>query len=179
VIKLLEKEFARPLQWFSCMLHANELPLRHLLIHLDGPTTGPKAFSGEIGKALSNVEKREIVSFSPIESKLSSVFQQDLSTDQAYLFEICQSVVLGRCFEKLAQKSPGMLAHSRWVTTANRILRLYVSTTAPSKNLVILTELIVKVYAPMWFMIKNDSSCLMERNMFTKQYNCQDIFPKI
>lgn len=34
------------------MLHLNELPLRHLLVQLDGLTHGPKAFSGAIDKLL-------------------------------------------------------------------------------------------------------------------------------
>jgi hypothetical protein len=37
--------------------NANELPLRKLLILLEGPRSDPKAFTGEIGKALVNVEK--------------------------------------------------------------------------------------------------------------------------
>uniref|UniRef100_A0A6P7H9T0 Uncharacterized protein LOC114349245 n=1 Tax=Diabrotica virgifera virgifera TaxID=50390 RepID=A0A6P7H9T0_DIAVI len=52
IIRLLEIALNRPLQWFICMLHLNELPLRHLLIQLDGVTQGPKAFSGAIGKAI-------------------------------------------------------------------------------------------------------------------------------
>ena len=41
VIRLLELELGRPLQWLICLLHANELPLRHLLQKLDGVTHGP------------------------------------------------------------------------------------------------------------------------------------------
>ena len=32
----------KPLQWLPCQLHANELPLRHLMKDLDGGTSGPK-----------------------------------------------------------------------------------------------------------------------------------------
>ncbi len=38
VIRNLELKLNRPLQWFICLLHANELPLRHLFIKLDGET---------------------------------------------------------------------------------------------------------------------------------------------
>ena len=55
VIRLLEQRLGRPLQWFVCLLHANELPLRHLLIKLDGVTSGPKLFSGPIGSLLSGL----------------------------------------------------------------------------------------------------------------------------
>lgn len=36
IIRLLETELKRPLQWFICQIHANELPLRHLMVQLDG-----------------------------------------------------------------------------------------------------------------------------------------------
>src|SRR6185436_21130190 len=48
VIRLLEVEMQKPLQWLVCQLHANELPLRHLFEHLDGATSSPCAFSGPI-----------------------------------------------------------------------------------------------------------------------------------
>jgi hypothetical protein len=38
VIRLLELHLGRPAQWSICMYHFNELPLRHLLIHIDGTT---------------------------------------------------------------------------------------------------------------------------------------------
>jgi hypothetical protein len=42
IIVLIEKELQKPLQWLVCQLHANELPLRHLIKHLDGETCGPR-----------------------------------------------------------------------------------------------------------------------------------------
>jgi hypothetical protein len=36
IIRQLELHVKRPLQWFICMFHFNELPLRHLFAHLDG-----------------------------------------------------------------------------------------------------------------------------------------------
>jgi hypothetical protein len=65
-------------------LHANELPLRHLIIHLDGPTTGPKGFSGPLGKALNKIEERSVVAFKPIKSKMPLMIIAELSTDQKY-----------------------------------------------------------------------------------------------
>lgn len=51
------------------------------------------------------------------------------------------------------------MSHSRWLTTANRILRLYVATVEPSQNLRTLATFIMNVYGPMWFSIKKSSSC--------------------
>lgn len=61
---------------------------------------------------------------------------------------------LGEFPTSLATRNPGKLSHARWLTTANRILRLYVSTTNPSANLIEIATFIIKVYAPMWFYIK-------------------------
>ena len=42
IIRLLKTNLDRPLHWFICQLHANELPLRHLIKTLDGKTTGSR-----------------------------------------------------------------------------------------------------------------------------------------
>ena len=47
----------RPLQRFVCLLHANELQLKHLIIELDGVTRCPKLFYGSIGSLLPTCEK--------------------------------------------------------------------------------------------------------------------------
>ena len=44
--------------------------------------------------------------------------------------------------------------HSRWLTTAYRIFRLYVSSEDSTDNLRTLEDYIMKVYAPMWSEIK-------------------------
>ena len=54
---------------------------------------------------------------------LARCHQRSLSTDQKYLYAICQAVVSGYFPVDLIHKCPGKMAHSRWLTTANRILR--------------------------------------------------------
>lgn len=160
VIRLLEEYLSRPLQWFICLLHANELPLRHLLQKLDGATSGPKAFLGPIGKALVGCEELPIVKFQCITFENCPVVDAlDLSNDQRYLYDICCAVSTGICPDDLASKKPGPVVHSRWLTTASRLLRLYVSTIEPSDSLVELTTYVVKVYASVWFNVKAASSC--------------------
>ena len=51
-IRNLEELLHRPLQWVVCLLHTNELPLRHVFATLDGATSGPDAFAGPIGKKI-------------------------------------------------------------------------------------------------------------------------------
>ncbi|GBN65783.1 hypothetical protein AVEN_265437-1 [Araneus ventricosus] len=114
---------ARPLQWVVCQLHSNEHPLRRLIEHLDGSTTGPQGFSGSIGKILSNCEHLLIIetflqilgNFPIIEKNVSDNF----STDQKYLWDICMAVTSGQYSPSLANKNPGKLSHTRWLTATN------------------------------------------------------------
>lgn len=159
VIVLWERQLQRPLQWLICQLHANELPLRHLMHFLDGDTSGPRGFCGPIGKSLADCNDRPVQSFQPIRADIPIISKLNLSSDQQYLYDICQSVVSGVCSERLAKRETGKIVHSRWVTLANRILRTYVSTSKPSDALKTLATFIVKVYAPCWFNIKCKQSC--------------------
>jgi len=59
---------------------------------------------------------------------------------------------------EMAMWNPGCLNHSWWLTTANRILWLYVSDEEPSENLKMQVT-IIRIYAPMWFTINVQSSC--------------------
>lgn len=159
VIVLLEKHLKRPLQWFVCLLHANELPLRHLFSSIDGTTTGPNTFSGMLGKQLDNCLDFKIEAFEPISTELPDLNIDLLSTDQIYLYQMCSAISSGTVPPNLAYRDPGKLAHSRWLTCANRILRLYIGTAKPTNNLKELATFIMKVYAPNWFDIKSKSSC--------------------
>lgn len=49
VMSQLEKRIGRPFQRVVCLLHTNELPLRHLFQSLDGKSTGPSTYSGPLG----------------------------------------------------------------------------------------------------------------------------------
>ena len=158
ILKLIEIEIERPLQWLICLLHANELPFRHVFECIDGKTSGPTSFKGMIGKKISkDLTKANIVEFTPVQCdiKMPEYIVKDLSTDQKYLYEMCIGITTGRIPQNLALKSPGALHHARWLTKANRILRLYVSTLNPEKNLQDLVKIILQVYAPGWFQIKS------------------------
>lgn len=162
VIRKLEVKWNRPLQWIICMLHMNELPLRAIITTIDGTTTGPRAFSGPIGSRLNYCELSEPVEFDPItfdyNTECLDQILDTLNTDQKYLFDICVAISNAEFSRKLAHRAPGAISHSRWLTTANRILRLYVSEKNPSQKLRTLATYIIKVYAPMVFEIKKNWS---------------------
>ena len=157
-IRLIELKLNKPVHWFICQLHANELPLRHLIQTLDGKTSGPKGYTGNIGKKLERCETLNIVEFQAIPTSIPEINQSDLSTDQQYLYNIVRSISNGMLRQGLQYMNPGKLAHSRWLTTANRILRLYAATEEPSATLKTIAEYIMKVYAPIWFSIRFASS---------------------
>lgn len=142
-----------------CLLHANELPLRHLFLSIDGTTTGPNSFSGGIGKKLGKCLDFKPTPFEAIPTKLQKVNIDLLSTDQKYLYEICSAMYAGLVSPSLSSRGPGNLAHSRWLTCANRILRLYIGTAKPPDILKQLALFIMKVYEPKWFDIKSMPSC--------------------
>ena len=159
ILRRLEEKLKRPLHWIICQLHSNELPLRHLLIQLDGKTGGPRQFTGLIGKLLyeTNFENLQIDDFQPISADVIEIdedYSTDISSDQKYLFEMYQVVSTGVCQPSLASRKPGVMAHSRWLTTASRVLRLYVSTEDPPENLKLVVLYVMQVYTPMWFRIK-------------------------
>ena len=107
----------------------------------------PSRYSGPIGKALlAHAEKLDVQTFEPMSIDFPPVDRNDLSTDQQYLFDICRVVSEGTCSEDIALRQPGAMNHSRWLTTANRILRLYIGTDKLSENLKIIARFIMAVY---------------------------------
>ena len=155
-IALLEKKLNRPVHWFVCLLHLNELPLRNIIEKLYGVSKGPETFCGVQNKPLRQCETMKIVQFDKIATEVPCVdekIKDDLSTDQNYLLEIALAVSKGTVPIKLANRSPGNMSLARWLTTAARFLRLYVSTENPNANLKMVVTFIMKVYVPSWFAI--------------------------
>ena len=56
----------------------------------------------------------------------------------------------------LTTQLAGPLNHSRWLTLAIRLLELYTKTPDPSSSLIKVVTFIMKVYVPMWFIIKSN-----------------------
>lgn len=86
---------------------------------------------------------------------------KNLSVDQRYLYDMCHAIENGVVNASLGMRNPGTLVHSRFLTTANRVLRYYVSVSSSTIKLTSLVEYIIKVYAPIWFNIKANESFLM------------------
>jgi hypothetical protein len=187
IIRRLEKSLGRPLQWLICLLHANELPFRKYFSVVDGgETKGPKTSCGEIGSVLDfDPKDKPVVAFMSLPGKvvdISENVKKELNTDQLYFLRVCLAVQKGYHNNKdvpfLQMAQPGNLNHSRWLTKANRILRLYMSETAPSEPLMRIVKFIVNFYGPSWFYIKTHSSCQDgARNIFYMLQLLQDLDP--
>ena len=156
IIQYIENAVGHSLLWCICLLHTNELLSRHLFQTLDGPKTGDKTLYDSIEKLLQSCEQMPVVQFKPIAvgEGLPEIQHENLSTDQKYLYEIVQSIREGSITNDLAHRKPGHLHHSRWLTLANRVCRLYVATEKPTKNLQLITHFIVTHYSVNWFLIK-------------------------
>lgn len=167
VMHWVEAKLNRKLIWLVCALHTNELPLRHLITELDGKTLTNNKWSGTIGNMLDTATELEINPsfaslFFPEPLTPCDDIVKDLSTDQAYCYRITQAIRTGVLPTDLALLEIGPVSHSRWLTTANRICRIWVSKHGLKgndlKTLQLLVEYIVGVYYPCWFAIKSKFS---------------------
>ncbi|CAH1099226.1 unnamed protein product [Psylliodes chrysocephalus] len=111
-IRFIENHIKRPLQWCICLLHANELPLRHLFQSLDGDTKGSYSFSKPIRDLLKHCQDMPIVEFKPIKTSLPQLQPDDLSTDQQYLYKICIGIQNGTVTSNLAKRDPEKMSHA-------------------------------------------------------------------
>lgn len=187
IIRQIEQSVRRPVQWLICLLHTNELPFRKYLSLLDGGcTTGPSTSTGEITSALIfDPEDLPLAEFQPIPGKVLDVsdsVKNDLSTDQKYFLEACLAVQGGiggtESRKRLKTAMPGNVSHARWLTKANRILRLYMSKEQCTCNesLYKIAKFIVNVYAPSWFYIKQHPSCFDgAKNFFYLMQLCYNL----
>lgn len=89
-----------------------------------------------------------------------SVDISSLSTDAKNLLLLAKAIEKKEVSLDLANTKLGPIFHARWLTKAARILRVYVSTSKPTKNVQILTEYVMKVYIPMYFNVKYYNSIL-------------------
>ncbi len=118
-----------------------------------------RGFTGNIGRQLKTYDSFPIIDFQRIDAEEPTVDCGDyFSTNEKYLFDIHQAITNGYYSPDLVHHSPVKMAHSRWLTTANRLLRIYISTVCPSENLMNIASFIMKVYTPMSFSIKQSTS---------------------
>nr|CAI5825091.1 unnamed protein product [Callosobruchus analis] len=76
--------------------------------------TGFQSYSVSIGKALKGCEQLRLEPFQSIICTLPNVTNnQDLSTDQRYLFDTFEAINLRSCADNLLKKNPGKTGYSK------------------------------------------------------------------
>lgn len=112
----------------------------------------------------------QVVKFNKIKmGKIPEVVQDwnTLRGDQKYLYRIVRAINDGKCDDKLAKYIPGPVSPARWLGTACRLCRLYISKENPSQTLIKLVQFIVQIYAPFWFLVKSQPQAIHgSRNVF-------------
>nr|XP_047139363.1 uncharacterized protein LOC124815162 [Hydra vulgaris] len=133
VMHFMELKLGRKLNWIVCALHTNELPLKRLIKLLDGESKSGTKWSGPIGSLLDEATNLEINPFfSRVETgepliNLSNDVVKDLSTDQYYGYQIVKAIRSGHVPQQLGLLEIGPVNMARWLTTANRICRIRIS----------------------------------------------------
>ncbi|GBN81779.1 hypothetical protein AVEN_193423-1 [Araneus ventricosus] len=104
-ISLFENALKHPVQAvLRIITNLIELPLRKVMVTLDGPTSGPTSFSGPVGKRLRSCQDLPVVEYNKRESIFPEINFKELSTNQEYLWDICQALVKGECPQDLASR---------------------------------------------------------------------------
>ena len=158
---MLEDKLKKSLTWIICSLYLYELPLRHLCKEYIGSANGPSNHKGIIGEEIQNCENIEIFEDFVIMhgTPLPEFELNDLSMDKTYSDRIIKVIQMGVIDYKLFKLKPRKISHSRWLTTANRLCRLYVTKNNSEIELKLLINFIVSVYGPSWFEIKQQWIC--------------------
>lgn len=149
IIRKIEENVGHAVQWVICMLHTNELPLRHYFSLLDGNTTGPNSFKGPIGQIIIYPEllrSLPVVDFEKIPSpELPELDAAALSKDQQYLYLMCKAVSTGNKQSQIFVRKPARVHHARFMNLGSNCLRLYVSKEAPSEQLKSIAKFVMQV----------------------------------
>ena len=164
IMAWLERFLGRKVTWIVCQLHTNELGLRHLMEELDGKTNSKTGWKGDLGKLLKSTNDMRVnyefeqVDLGPELIKLPEEVRADLSNDQKLLYDRAHAIRSGQLSRDVALKKGGSLVHSRWLTFAAELLKMWMSDHGLVGDLLerlrTLVTYILTVYVPMWFNIK-------------------------
>ena len=93
VTTFLEKLLGHRVHRLICQIHVNELPLRRLIVVLDGPYISKSGFSGPIGKLLEKVNTLKVdMNFDPVEALESMPSSSYLKMSSAIYQQIARTV---------------------------------------------------------------------------------------
>lgn len=161
---LVENLVGHKLYWAICMLHTNELVLRHLIVGLDGPTSSGTGFSGPVCKLLSKVNQMEYnPNFHALPGgedliKIPDSILSTMSTDQQLSYKLVQAVKSGNLPPELQEVQCGLISHARFLTTAENLVYMWTRhhglIDQDLKTLEILVCFCIEMYFKLYYDIK-------------------------
>ena len=164
----LKKLLGKKCMWLICMIHLNELPLRHLIENLVGKTMSADKFKGEIGKLLPKLDQFPInYNFKALPDGDDLIYLPEdivksLSTDQQNCYLLVKAIKSGILPKDLANKKGGPINHSRWLTTAQAFLMLWVRhhnlQGESLRKFELIVKFIIQSYFKLYFDIKIKNS---------------------
>ncbi|KAG0715548.1 hypothetical protein GWK47_011734 [Chionoecetes opilio] len=160
----VEMMLGRKLFWSICVLHTNELPLRHLITSIDGPTSSDTGFTGPVCSLLSrvnetqyNAEFRGVLGGEDL-TEIPEYILVNMSTDQQVTYQLVQAVKRGVLPSELQEIKCGKVSHSRWLTTAQSLVYMWTRkhglTGKELNTLEILVKYCLQVYFKLYYDIK-------------------------
>jgi len=158
----LEKLLGRKLFWGICNIHTHELPLRHLIRILDGPTVSDVGFSGDVCSLLKDVSEMpynpkfermpEGEDLQPIPENIV----KNMATDQKVSYKLVNALKAGELPPELQEVMCGPPNHARWLTTGERIIFMWTRKHGLSGHNLKVLRLLVKFCLEFYFKIYFD-----------------------
>ena len=144
--------------------HTNELPWKHLIAIIDGPTSSDTGFMGEVCSKLSSFNVMEFnpeFRAMPGGEELISLPEKvvdSMSTDQKTCYKLVKELKSGILPKELQEIQCGPLCHARWLTSAQRtvfmLTRKHGFTGSNLKTLELLVQFCLEYYFKLYFDIK-------------------------
>lgn len=169
-MRVFEESVGSPLLHIVCQLHFIELPFSALMDYYDYSKKDSTGRRGLLGKLIGNddMHKLPILRTDPFPIDQSQWpfpdFTQKgrdellLRDDQSCFLEMSLGILAGDYERKVFKLKSGNLCNSRWLVCAYRTLQVWLTTKNPKAipGLELIVEFILKVYSPLYFMIKRD-----------------------
>ena len=163
-IHYLESLIGRKCHWDICMIHINELLLKHMIMKLDGPYIPKSGWTGPIGKLMEKVGQLQTNwSFTPFKDTASLLHLPDdiidgLSTDQKTAYKRIPAVKSGILSKEVASLKTGELSTARWLTSGDALVSIWMSIHnlegETLRKLEVLVRFCIEVYFILYFEIK-------------------------
>ena len=140
-------------------MHMTESPFKHLLEHLDGGKIKWTSTKGELGTKIKKLNDNlvDLVEFATIPTNVqhvdSSIFKEACNRER--LHQLCLAISNGKdqVDKKFIKNLYPEVSTIRWLTTAERILGLYIREEEPSEAMKIMVKFTSQAYAPTHFEI--------------------------